>query len=131
MITDIIKIIGDQNSYNDTQLKECDPWPKDTKISGNLRHCDKVVFKGEELIGCVWKSESGILRDVNYPFDQVVFVMEGTLILKPDNGKEQHYKEGDVFLYPKGFTGLWEMPTDYKELIIVERQAWDNEEEFV
>ncbi|WP_405415726.1 cupin domain-containing protein [Maribacter sp. Asnod1-A12] len=125
---DIIKIIGEHSVYDDAQLTECPSWPEETKIEGNLRHWEKEIFRGKELIGSIWKSESGILKDVDYPFDQVVFVMEGTLILKPDNGKEQHYKEGDIFLYPKGFTGLWKMPTAYKELIIVERNTWDNQE---
>ena len=125
---ELFKIIGTTDIYNDSQLTELDPWPEETAVSGSLRHWEKVVFRGEELIGCIWKSESGVLRDVDYPFDQVVFVMEGELTLKPDNGKEEHYKKGDIFLYPKGFTGLWEMPGDYKELIIVERKAWDEEE---
>lgn len=125
---DIFKIIGTTNIYDDSQLVELDPWPKETAISGSLRHWEKVVFKGKELIGAIWKSEAGVLRDVDYPFDQVVFVMDGELILKPDNGEEQQYKKGDIFLYPKGFTGLWEMPNNYKELIIIERKAWDLEE---
>lgn len=125
---DIFKIIGSTNIYDDSQLIELDPWPKETAISGSLRHWEKVVFKGEELVGDIWKSEPGVLRDVNYPFDQVVFILEGELILRPDNGEIQHYKKGDIFLYPKGFTGLWEMPIDYKELIIIDRKAWNAEE---
>jgi uncharacterized cupin superfamily protein len=125
---DIFRIIGSTNIYDDSQLTELDPWPEETRISGSLRHWEKVVFKGEELVGDIWKSEPGILRDVDYPFDQVVFILEGSLILTPDEGEVQHYKKGDVFLYPKGFTGLWEMPEDYKELIIIDRKAWDSEE---
>lgn len=125
----IFKIIGTAHIYDDSQLIELDPWPKETAISGSLRHWEKVVFKGDELVGAIWKSEPGILRDVDYPFDQVVFVMDGELILVPDNGEKQHYTKGDVFLYPKGFTGLWKMPKNYKELIIIERKAWDKEEE--
>jgi len=126
---DIFRIIGSTNIYDDSQLTELDPWPEETRISGSLRHWEKVVFKGEELVGDIWKSEPGILRDVDYPFDQVVFILEGSLILTPDEGEVQHYKKGDIFLYPKGFTGLWEMPEDYKELIIIDRKAWDSEEE--
>ena len=100
-----------------------EPWPKDVHISGSLKHWEKVVFKGEELIGVIWKSEYGVMRDVDYPFDQVVIVLEGTLTLRPDHGSVQHYKEGDIFLYPKGFTGLWEMPDNYKELIIINKNA--------
>lgn len=125
---DIFKIIGTTNIYDDSQLTELDSWPKETAISGSLRHWEKVIFKGEQLVGVIWKSEYGIMRDVDYPFEQMVLVLEGTLILTPDDGEVKYYKEGDVFLYPKGFTGLWEMPTGYKELIIAERQAWDNAE---
>ena len=125
---EIFKVIGSTNIYDDSQLTELDPWPEETAISGSLRHWEKIVFKGDELVGAIWKSESGVLRDVDYPFDQVVFVMEGELILKPDQGEIQQYKKGDIFLYPKGFTGLWEMPKNYKELIIIERKAWDEEE---
>ena len=126
---DFFRIFGTESIYDDSQLTELEPWPEETAISGSLRHWEKVVFKGEELIGAIWKSEPGVLRDVNYPFDQVVVVLEGELILTPDSGKKQKYKKGDIFLYPKGFTGLWEMPETYKELIIVVRKAWEKEEE--
>ena len=125
----MFKIYGNSGLYDDSQLTELEPWPEETRISGSLRHWEKVVFKGEQLVGSVWKSEPGVLRDVNYPFDQVVVVLEGNLTLVPDDGKEQQYKKGDIFLYPKGFTGLWKMPDHYKELIIVERKAWDSEAE--
>jgi len=122
---DIVTIVGNNAIYRDDQLTELDPWSKDVAISGSLKHWEKVVFKGEELIGVIWKSEFGVMRDVDYPFDQVVVVLEGALTLRPDKGPVQQYKEGDIFLYPKGFTGLWEMPEDYKELIIIDRNAWD------
>ena len=126
---EIVNIIGHEGLYNDDQLVALEPWPKDVHISGSLKHWERVVFIGEELIGVIWKSEYGVMRDVDYPFDQVVIVLEGTLTLRPDKGAVQNYKEGDIFLYPKGFTGLWEMPDNYKELIIIDRSAWDETEE--
>jgi uncharacterized cupin superfamily protein len=126
MGNDILKIIGQSGIYSDIELEELPVDENEIKISGSLKQWEKIVFEGEQLIGLIWKSEYGVMRDVDYPFDQVVVVLEGTLILTPDDGEVQNYKKGDIFLYPKGFTGLWEMPTDYKELIIIEKKAFDN-----
>ena len=128
-IESIIKIIGNDGVFNDSQLTALEPWPEDVAISGSLKHWEKIVFKGKELIGVIWKSEYGVMRDVDYPFDQVVLVLEGKLVLTPDEGPVQRYSEGDLFLYPKGFTGLWEMPENYKELIIIDRNKWDESQE--
>lgn len=124
-ILDIINLVGEDGPYDDSQLIEGNPWPEEERISGSLRHGEKVLFWGEEVVAAVWKSEPGILKVKDYQFDEMVLVLQGTLILTPQGGERKVYKPGDFFLYPKGFTGLWEMPTEYKNLIVVERKAWD------
>lgn len=59
----------------------------------------------------------------NYPYDQVVWVMAGSSTLTPDVGDPSTFKAGDVFVVPKGFTGVWAESGTYRELIIIDEEA--------
>jgi hypothetical protein len=45
-------------------------------------------------------------------------------ILIPTGGSPQHFKTGDVFIVPKGFTGTWEARKGYRELMSIETNAY-------
>lgn len=110
---------------SDPGYLELPPWPEAMRVSGTLRQWQKVAFKGEELIGVLWRSESGTIRIDDYPYDQAVVVMRGSLRLRDDSGKEQQFGPGGTFLLPRGFKGLWIMePGDYEELVVVERSTF-------
>lgn len=126
---DIINVIGTNGRYQDCELEELEPWPEEARLSGDLRHWQKVVFSGEEIVGVIWKSFPGLLDLTGYPFDQAVFVLQGSVTLRPEQGEIQEYKAGDIFMFPKGYNGTWEMTEEYKELIVVERKAWDSQYE--
>lgn len=101
------------------------PWPEEMRVSGSLRQWQKVVFKGEELIGFLWRSESGTIKIDHYPYDQAVVVLRGNLKLRETDGREQDFKLGSTFLLPRGFKGLWIMDDgDYEELVVVERSTF-------
>lgn len=128
-IMDVINVIGTTGLYQDEQLEALEPWPEEARLSGDLRHWQKVVFSGEEIVGVIWKSFPGLLDLTGYPFDQAVFVLQGSVTLRPEQGEIQEYKAGDIFMFPKGYNGTWEMTEEYKELIVVERKAWDSQYE--
>ncbi|WP_082795771.1 cupin domain-containing protein [Flammeovirga sp. SJP92] len=111
--------------YNEKTLTALPSWPEEYKLHGDLRQWEKVVYKGEELVGAIWMSKSGKLKVDGYPYDQFVLVIDGKVKLQPEGQEEKIYFPGDVFFVPKNYAGTWDMPTDYKELIVVERKAWD------
>ena len=50
---------------------------------------------------------------------EYVQVLEGRLILTPDDGEEVEYKKGDSLIVPEGYTGYWYMPEKYREFVII------------
>jgi uncharacterized cupin superfamily protein len=55
-----------------------------------------------------------------------VLVLNGKLILTDANGKVQGFVAGDSLMVPKGFTGTWQMLGNYRELIVVDRESYEN-----
>ena len=53
-------------------------------------------------------------------------VLNGKLILTDANGKVQEFVAGDSPMVPKGFTGTWQMLGNYCELIVVDRESYEN-----
>ncbi len=43
-------------------------------------------------------------------------------------GKRTEYVEGDSLVMPRGFTGIWKMLGDYRELVVVEKNAYERAE---
>ena len=77
------------------------------------------------LIGVLWRSEGGTIKIDDYPYDQAVVVLRGSLTLKETDGRERHFGPGSTFLLPRGFRGLWIMDgDDYEELVVVERSTF-------
>ncbi|WP_315982527.1 hypothetical protein [Aliamphritea spongicola] len=76
-------------------------WPEEMKVAGDLRHWEQVVFQGNELVGVVWLSMPGTLKLEDYPFDQMVLVLEGSVTLEPMEGDVRTFKRRCV-LYAEG-----------------------------
>jgi uncharacterized cupin superfamily protein len=101
--------------------QELPAWPDEMRVSGDLRQWQSVAFEGEELIGVLWKSAPGVIKITNYPYDQTVYVLKGSVKLTNESGASEVFKAGSVFLLNKGFSGLWTMDDEYEELIVVEK----------
>jgi len=54
-----------------------------------------------------------------------VLVLSGMLILTDSRGTVHEYFPGDSLMVPKGFTGIWRMLGNYRELITIERAAYE------
>ena len=59
-----------------------------------------------------------MLADARY--DEFVHILEGRLILSLADGESWEFRKGDSLVVPKGFTGYWEMPEKYRELIVID-----------
>ena len=58
-----------------------------------------------------------------------LMVLEGEVTLTSRDGEKQTYKVGESFVVPKGWQGTWDMPSKFREMIIVETRAWKANEE--
>jgi len=108
-------------------LREVPPVPKEFLLSGVSRPRERVLHEGDEIVAAVYE-EAPVklpLQGKGMPYDEFVHVLEGTLILTDSNGRTREFNAGDFLLIPKGFTGTWETRGKFRELIVVERNAWD------
>ena len=120
LLTDLMN----PQNFKDADLEELPPWPDEMILKGPIKHWEKAVHIGEEIVGVIYKATAGEIYSPGYPFDQSVVILEGSLILIPEGGDEIHLKKGDIFQLPKGYKGKWIMPEDYKEYIVVEKKSW-------
>lgn len=66
----------------------------------------------------VWESGPGSLRSHNYPLDEFVLVLEGTLVTTDADGTAREFGPGDTFIIPKGWNGTWDMTTRFRKLFV-------------
>ncbi|MBW1844813.1 MAG: DUF861 domain-containing protein [Deltaproteobacteria bacterium] len=85
------------------------------------------LFRGDELVIEVYEDEPGTFALTQpFPYDEFVMVVSGKLILTDAAGRVQEFVAGESVVVPKGFTGIWKMEGNYRELIAIERTAYDN-----
>lgn len=92
--------------------------------SGTGRNAEATLFEGENVM-VVWDAGPAKLL-INEPlgYDEFVVVLKGSLTLTDREGNAQTYTKGDMFMLQKEFQGTWDMTEEYRELIIVDRDAY-------
>ena len=136
LMSAFVKAEGDVLSLNSADLREMvlesiPPWPEEMVLSGTNRHWQKVLHEGELVVALYEAMPAIIDIPEPYPYDEYVRVLEGSVVLTSSEGERQSYKAGDAFLVPVGWTGTWEMPTRFRELIIVDRKGWEAVESMI
>ncbi|MDG1709297.1 MAG: cupin domain-containing protein [Emcibacteraceae bacterium] len=91
-------------------------WPKEDIISGESIHRYKTLHSGDITVE-LYEADPLKLKIVDFPIDEFVTVVSGKLILTSIGEESQHFEVGDSVLVPKGFTGIWEMQGNFRELI--------------
>lgn len=94
------------------------PWPQEVIIAGTSVHRYKTFYSGDIIVE-IYESEPLTLRIEDFPIDEFVTVISGKLILTVEGEEPQHFDVGDSVLIPKGFTGIWEMQGNYRELLVM------------
>jgi len=107
-------------------LTDLPPVPVEYLLSGVSRPSQTVLFKSEDVVVAVYEEDPVKLPlEQGMPYDEFVHVLEGTLVLTDTGGKTYTFRKGDFAMIPKGFKGTWETRTRFRELIVVDRKAWD------
>lgn len=118
----------DAASLRAMPLESIPPWPDEMVLSGTNEHWQKVLHEGEFVIALYEAMPAVIDVVMPYTYDEYVRVLEGSVVLTSTDGIRQEYQVGDQFLVPVGWTGTWEMPSRFRELIIVETEQWEASE---
>ena len=106
------------------KLNSIPPWPSEMVLKGTNEHWQKVIHQGDFVV-TIYEAQPALI-DISfpYPYDEFVLVLEGEVTLSATDGEKRTYRAGDSFVVPKGFTGTWDMPVKFREMIIIETRAW-------
>jgi uncharacterized cupin superfamily protein len=85
---------------------------------GTIKSSSHLFFEGK-ISAYVFDVDPGKVRIDGLPYDEYIHILEGRLILTPDDGEEVEYKKGDSLILPEGYTGYWYMPVKYREFVII------------
>lgn len=106
-------------------LEEFEPFPSETVLSGRSKHSYHTFFSGEEVVVEVYAAEPAKLKvDLPWPYDGFILLLSGKLVLTDSAGKVTQYVAGESLVVPKGFHGIWEMQGDFRELVVIEKNAY-------
>jgi uncharacterized cupin superfamily protein len=136
LVSTLVKAEVEVLSLNTKDLREMalesiPAWPEEMVLSGTNQHWQKVLHEGEFVVALYEAMPAVIDISEPYPYDEYVRVLEGSVVLTSSQGERQSYEAGDAFLVPVGWTGTWEMPTRFRELIIIDRKGWEAVESMI
>ncbi len=116
-------VLLDKDKINGKGLTTLEtPWPKRMLVSGIETHRFDNLFTGQ-LVVSIYQADDGMVKIEDYPFDEFVHVLNGRSILTAKGAAPQTFEAGDSFVVPKGFTGTWEMQDNFREMIVIEKNA--------
>ena len=94
-------------------------------VDGGSGQRGAVFFLGEELAIGVWAPDASILA-ITEPlgYDEFLTALSGKLILTDEQGNVEEYLPGDSVVVPKGFTGTWQMLGNYRDMYVIEKDAF-------
>ena len=119
----------DRDQLAGLELGEYPPLPKEIVLEGSAKHRGKVFFLGDEIVVEVWEAGPAKLAIKDpFPYDEFILIQSGKLILTDTGGNRTEYVEGDSLVLPRGFTGTWEMLGNYRELVVIEKNAYERAE---
>ena len=111
-------------------LEGDEPFPEEMVLSGHSEHSYHTFFSGEEVVVEVYQAAPAKLRiDDPWPYDEFIHVLSGKLVLTDGQGDVTEYGVGESLVLPKGFLGTWEMQGDFRELVVIEKNAYMAAEE--
>jgi len=111
-------------------LEEFEPFPKEIVLSGHSKHSYHTFFSGEEVVVEVYEAEPAKLKiDDPWPYDEFILVLSGKLVLTDARGEVAEFVAGESLVVPKGFVGIWEMQGNFRELVVIEKTAYESAEE--
>jgi uncharacterized cupin superfamily protein len=68
---------------------------------------DALIDSPARLRAGVWEATAYAERVTDYPYNEIVFVVSGSISIIDDEGHEERFGPGDGFFLEKGFNGEW------------------------
>lgn len=106
------------------KLESIPPFPAEMVLKGESENWERVLHQGDVVVAIFAAKPAVIEISDPFPYDEFVLILEGQVTLTHIDGEQQTYKAGETFLVPKGWLGTWDMPDNYREMIVIETRAW-------
>jgi len=55
----------------------------------------------------IWEATRYAEKLIDYPYHEIVFLVEGSISIIDESGHEERFYPGDCFFLQKGFNGIW------------------------
>ena len=72
-----------------------------------LRVFDALIETPSQVRAGVWEATAYAETLSDYPYNEIVFVVEGSISIIDAEGVETRFGPGDSFFLKKGFNGVW------------------------
>ena len=131
-MTKIVPIAVEQSFLDGIGLIAADldapPEPEDDNVTPEepIENSSYVFHMGKIMVA-VYDSAPGKVHIEDARYDEYIHILEGRLILSLEDGESFEFRKGDSLVVPKGFTGYWEMPEKYRELIVIDTDYLESE----
>ncbi|MER8748007.1 cupin domain-containing protein [Mesorhizobium sp. M1050] len=76
------------------------------------------VQPGQVYVG-IWEATQYTEELKNYPDDEFMYVIEGSVTIIEEDGRKNTFVKGDSFFMPSGFNGIWEQKETMKKYFMV------------
>ena len=63
----------------------------------------------------VYEGSAYAEKVVDYPCDEMSFVLEGSVTVTNEDGRQEVFEKGDCLFLPQGFNGIWKQSNNFKK----------------
>jgi len=111
MTARVIRLGGDGNGGQEMSPWAAMPLVGDI-IEGTPRERFHRVFERKvntpaQVRAGVWEATRYAEKLTDYPYHEIVFLMEGSISIIDEHGHEERFHPGESFFLEKGFNGIW------------------------
>lgn len=68
---------------------------------------ETIIPSATEVRAGVWEATRYSEKLTDYPYNEIVFVVEGSISIINSEGEESLFSSGNCFFLEKGFNGIW------------------------
>ena len=79
-----------------------------------FRVFEKFIDSPCEVRAGVWEATAYAEKITDYPFNEIVFIVEGSISIFDEDNREERFEPGDCFFLEKGFNGEWRQHSQLK-----------------
>ncbi|KAA0684252.1 cupin domain-containing protein [Roseomonas genomospecies 6] len=69
----------------------------------------------------LWQCTPGTIAMADWPHEEFCVLLAGRVVITPQGGAPQEHRQGDAFVIPRGFTGIWDVRETIRKYYAIEK----------